>query len=224
MPSWRRPAPIRPAARDSGIRDPVRGGMARLTVSELCCGAGLERNIGTKMTASAINTTAPSRRCFSDRSIEWRPEESAPIIPATMPAAFAVTVSNRSETALVGQPNRRRGDEERAERDDAIARRAPQMRPRALIRRCRARQRCRFRGAPTARDRRVRTRRGRAAISPARPAAATHRQIKQRLDDAANVLVRQRAEHRKRASPRRRASSTSARACVLPADCARHRQ
>jgi hypothetical protein len=48
------------------------GGIAsvEVSISAVFCGAvELDMNIGTKMTASAINTAAPSRRCFNDKSM-----------------------------------------------------------------------------------------------------------------------------------------------------------
>jgi len=50
-------------------------GMSRFNVVfSVCCGV-FERNIGTKMIASAISTAAPSRRCFKAESIGISPRE-----------------------------------------------------------------------------------------------------------------------------------------------------
>jgi hypothetical protein len=47
------------------------GGISRSTVAESCFGPLPLNSIGTKMMASAIRTTAPSRRCFKAGSMGW---------------------------------------------------------------------------------------------------------------------------------------------------------
>src|SRR6185312_1539229 len=90
-------------------------GISRFSVVFCGCGGALPRNMGTKITASAISTAAPIRRCFKAESMSGSSttgvNESARLYP--LESAISVNLPPRQ---------RGPGDEKRAECEDAIVR------------------------------------------------------------------------------------------------------
>ena len=162
---------------------------------------GPERNIGTKMTASAINTTAPSRRCFKRQIHSGCPRE--------------VARDYTRPNCLIGTAIRRQRVTKPRSSANVSAAAATKNEPNATTR------------SPTAASCEGRGERVRDVVVHAGDRNACHADRRatlgrksarrivrepaempgidgggERLDDAANVLVVERAEHGNRASAR----------------------